>query len=64
MYVCVCNAVGDREIRGAIALGARSVADLKVTLGVATCCGRCEDCAGQLLRSACAEVRECGGDAD
>ena len=64
MYVCLCNAVTDREIRGAVALGARSVTDLKSTLGVATCCGRCEDCARQLLRSACAEARDCGGDGD
>jgi bacterioferritin-associated ferredoxin len=43
MYVCLCNAVTDREIRGAVKLGARSLGDLQDTLGVATCCGRCTD---------------------
>jgi bacterioferritin-associated ferredoxin len=63
MYVCLCNAITDREIRGAIALGARSVSDLKSTLGVATCCGRCEDCATQLLKT-CADKLEVAGSGD
>ena len=49
MYVCICNAITDREVRGAIALGARSLCDLQSTLGVATCCRRCTDCAQTLL---------------
>ena len=65
MYVCICNAITDREIRGAVALGARSLADLQSTLGVATCCGRCADCAQRVVRDACAEPAGCacpGGD--
>jgi bacterioferritin-associated ferredoxin len=65
MYVCVCNAITDREIRSAVALGARSLADLQTTLGVATCCGRCADCARGIVREARAEQAECacaGGD--
>ena len=49
MYVCVCNAVTDRDIRGAVALGARTLADLRQSLGVGTCCGRCIDCARGLV---------------
>ena len=56
MYICICNAVTDREIRGAVSLGVRSLADLKSTLGVATCCGRCEESAARLVRDACQEV--------
>ena len=52
MYVCVCNAVTDREIRGAAKLGARSLDDLSATLGVATCCRRCADCARHVLAEA------------
>ncbi len=52
MYVCVCNAVTDREIRGAVRLGARSLDDLSATLGVATCCRRCSDCARSVLEEA------------
>ena len=63
MYVCVCNAVTDREIRGAVKLGARSLADLQDTLGVATCCRRCADCACEVLAESLA--KDCalaGGD--
>jgi bacterioferritin-associated ferredoxin len=49
MYVCVCKAVTDGEIRGAVKLGVRSLADLSSTLGVATCCGRCTECARSVL---------------
>jgi bacterioferritin-associated ferredoxin len=49
MYVCVCNAITDKEVRGAVALGARCLADLQATLGVATCCRRCADCASAIV---------------
>jgi bacterioferritin-associated ferredoxin len=49
MYVCVCNAITDSEIRGAADLGARTLDDLSATLGVATCCRRCADCATGVL---------------
>jgi bacterioferritin-associated ferredoxin len=55
VYVCVCNAISDHEIRGAVALGARSLDDLRGMLGVATCCGRCADCATDLIGRACDE---------
>ena len=41
MYVCVCNAITDREISASIAQGATSFRELRDTLGVATCCGKC-----------------------
>jgi bacterioferritin-associated ferredoxin len=52
MYVCVCNAVTDRQIREAARLGARSLSDLQRELKVATCCGRCADCAREVLAQA------------
>lgn len=52
MYVCVCNAVTDHEIRVAVKLGVRTLEDLSATLGVATCCRRCTDCARQVLADA------------
>ncbi len=55
MYVCVCNAVTDREIRQCADLGARSLNDLGDALGVATCCGRCAEAADQVLRE-CAAI--------
>jgi bacterioferritin-associated ferredoxin len=50
MYVCLCNAVTDREIRQCADLGARTLSDLGDALGVATCCGRCADTADRVLR--------------
>ena len=64
MYVCICNAITDHEVRGAVALGVRSLADLKSTLGVATQCGRCADCAHGLVREACAQLAQCGAGDD
>lgn len=52
MYVCVCNQVTDSEIREACATGAHSISCLKQRLKVATCCGRCEDYAMQVMREA------------
>lgn len=49
MYICICNAVTDREIRQAVALGAQSIEDLRDGLGVASRCGKCMSCAHQLL---------------
>lgn len=61
MYICNCNGVTDREIRGAIELGCRTVADLQRDLGVATCCGRCLPEAHSLL-VACRGATCAGGD--
>lgn len=52
MYVCVCNAVTEREVKLAISEGARSLRDLRTELGVAADCGRCASCARQCLRDA------------
>lgn len=52
MYVCVCNAVTDRQIRQAIESGARSMRDLRQQLGVCSDCGKCGPCARELLSEA------------
>ncbi len=49
MYVCVCNAVTDREIRHCAALGVTTIDDLRESLGVASCCGKCEPAARAVL---------------
>ena len=49
MYVCVCNEVTDREVRKAVRRGAESLDALRNELGVASCCGRCVDCAVTVL---------------
>ncbi len=42
MYVCICHAVTDREIREAVDRGARSFSEVQSHVPVAGCCGRCE----------------------
>ncbi|CAC9536443.1 hypothetical protein BHECKSOX_1529 [Bathymodiolus heckerae thiotrophic gill symbiont] len=49
MYICICNAVTDRDIQTAIDNGACSMNDLSKQLKVGTCCGRCKDCAKKML---------------
>jgi bacterioferritin-associated ferredoxin len=52
MIVCVCNRISDREIVRHAHAGL-SFDDIQLELGVATCCGRCEGCARDLV-SQCA----------
>lgn len=41
MYVCICKAVTDREIRSAVEDGTRTVRGLRKQLGCAGQCGKC-----------------------
>lgn len=52
MYVCICNAVTDRDIQKAADAGASTLKHLREELNVATCCGRCASCARNVLRAA------------
>ena len=52
MYVCVCKAVTDRQIREAAESGARTLGDLRRELGVTLDCGRCASCARDCLKEA------------
>lgn len=58
MYVCVCNAVTDCQIREAYCNGACSMRQLRSELGVGGCCGRCAKCARGVLRE-CQQEGEC-----
>lgn len=50
MYVCLCKAVTDSQIRDAVEQGACSMKELASQLGVATQCGKCGCDARELLR--------------
>jgi bacterioferritin-associated ferredoxin len=49
MIVCVCKAVSERSVRQCIESGASSFEELQIELGVATCCGCCEDAVRGIL---------------
>lgn len=51
MYVCVCKAVTERQVKQAVQEGAASIRDLRHRLGVTGDCGRCAKCALECLRS-------------
>ncbi len=59
MYVCVCHAVTERQIREAAVQGMRTVKALKQCLGLASVCAKCARCAHQILREydGCIESR-------
>ncbi|RYH61342.1 MAG: bacterioferritin [Alcaligenaceae bacterium] len=49
MYICICNAVTERQVRASVDAGATTLDDLHIDLGVASCCGRCADTAAEYL---------------
>jgi bacterioferritin-associated ferredoxin len=53
VYICICNAVTDKAVAQCAKDGARSLEDLTAKLGVAAGCGRCSECALDLLREVC-----------
>jgi len=52
MYVCICAAVTDDEVRASIRDGARTVDDVGDACGAGTGCGTCHDRIGLLLLAA------------
>ena len=49
MFICICNAITERQVQTAVAAGASSMSDLQAQLGVAACCGCCFDTALEYL---------------
>jgi len=52
MYVCVCHAVTERQVRDAIDQGATKLRDLRRELGICSDCGKCGPCAREMLAEA------------
>ncbi|NYT84471.1 (2Fe-2S)-binding protein [Pollutimonas harenae] len=49
MFICICNAITERQVQAAVAEGASSLAELQGQLGVASCCGCCAETASEYL---------------
>ena len=43
MYICLCNAVTDHDIRREAADGVQTFAELQARTGCGDCCGCCRD---------------------
>jgi len=55
MYVCVCNAVTDSDIRNAVDSGVRNIRQLRQRTGCSSTCGCCRELAVETLRQALAD---------
>jgi bacterioferritin-associated ferredoxin len=51
MYICVCHAISDRQIREVVDRGANSLQEVQCHLPVAACCGSCEDSARDVIEA-------------
>ena len=51
MYVCICNAITERQVRECASQGTCSVEELEALLGIGAGCGRCRECAAEILKS-------------
>ena len=51
MYICMCYAISDRQIREIVDRGAASLNEVQAHLPVANCCGCCEETARELIDS-------------
>jgi bacterioferritin-associated ferredoxin len=60
MIVCVCKSVSDRTIRSAIAEGIDSFDELQFELGVASCCGKCEESVRDVMLQSGVCASRCG----
>lgn len=49
MYVCICNAVTEKQVREAANAGVNDLWGLQRELGVAAGCGSCKDMASEIL---------------
>ena len=58
MYVCVCNAVTDSNIRNAVDDGVRNMKQLRQKTDCGTTCGTCLDMAVEVLQQALNAKRE------
>ena len=50
--VCICHGINEQAMHEAVAIGACAMSDLACMTGVATCCGKCAGCAGNVLNEA------------
>lgn len=59
MYVCLCKVASDKDVKAAIADGARTVDDVGEACGAGTGCGACRPMIHEMLE---AEGAQCARD--
>ncbi len=58
MYVCICQAITDKDIRAAAENGVASFAELKRHMEIANVCGKCRMQVKQIFTDAQTEIEE------
>lgn len=58
MFVCICHGVSDSTIETAVENGATTFKQIKAELKVATQCGKCCQCAKQVLNNKLLQIAE------
>ena len=58
MYVCVCNAVTDSDVRDAVDNGVCTIRQLRQKTGCTSTCGCCKELAVEILQQAMEDTRE------
>jgi bacterioferritin-associated ferredoxin len=53
MFVCVCNAITEAQVRESVAAGADTLEALQLETGLGSCCGTCTEVASSFLPGAC-----------
>ena len=51
MYICLCKGITDTQIRKEVGEGVSCLSDLSAKTGVAAQCGRCAQCAKDVITS-------------
>lgn len=58
MYVCICKAITDSQIKKAICNGACTLRDLREGLGVCAQCGKCGQSTKSILKESLKEIQQ------
>ena len=58
MYVCVCNAVTESDIRSAVVGGVRNLQQLTRMTGCGSTCGCCKEMAANVLKQAVSDAHQ------
>jgi len=62
VYLCICKSVSDQQVREAVELGARTIGDLTIRLGIGVECGKCTDSVREFLDACLAAPRGVAAD--
>jgi len=57
MLVCICKGITDKNIKDEIYGGASTYSDIRLALGLGSCCGQCASYAKGLISESISELQ-------